>query len=76
MAQELEEEGHLEAAAEVLRAVAAATGGHPEICFQIAELLYHSEQKSLERIESEQGIKINIEEDSNFHQEQYEITMR
>jgi len=40
LAAELEEEGHLEAAAEVFRAVAAATGGHPEICFQIAELLY------------------------------------
>ena len=40
LAAELEEEGHLEAAAEMCRAVAAATGGHPEICFQIAELLY------------------------------------
>jgi len=40
LAAELEEEGHVEAAAEMYRAVAAATGGHPEICFQIAELLY------------------------------------
>jgi tetratricopeptide (TPR) repeat protein len=40
LAAELEEEGHLEAAAETYRAVAAATGPHPEICFQIAELLY------------------------------------
>ena len=40
VAAELEEEGHVEAAAEMYRAVAAATGGNPEICFQIAELLY------------------------------------
>jgi tetratricopeptide (TPR) repeat protein len=40
LAAELEEEGHVEAAAEMYRAVAAATGPHPEICFQIAELLY------------------------------------
>ena len=40
LAAELEEEGHVEAAAEMYRAVAAAAGGHPEICFQIAELLY------------------------------------
>ena len=40
LAEKLEEEGHLEAAAEMYRAVAAAAGGHPEICFQIAELLY------------------------------------
>ena len=40
LAAELEEEGHLEAAAEMYRAVSAATGPHPEICFQIAELLY------------------------------------
>ena len=40
LAAELEEDGHVEAAAEMYRAVSAATGGHPEICFQIAELLY------------------------------------
>lgn len=45
---------------------------HPDI----AELLYHSEQKNLERIEKENGVKIEIEHDSNFHQEQYEITSR
>ncbi len=40
LATELEEEGHLEAAAEMYRAVLAATGPHPETCFQVAELLY------------------------------------
>jgi len=45
---------------------------HPDI----AELLYHSEQSNIEKIESEYKLKITIEEDSNFHQEQYEITLR
>lgn len=40
LAAELEEEGHVEAAADMYRAAAAAAGPHPEICFQIAELLY------------------------------------
>ena len=40
MAAELEEEGHLEAAAELYRAALAAAGPSAEICFQVAELLY------------------------------------
>ena len=40
LAAELEEAGHLEAASEVYRAVMAATGPSPDICFQVAELLY------------------------------------
>ena len=40
MAAELEEEGHLEAAAEMYRATMAAAGPVAEICFQLAELLY------------------------------------
>lgn len=40
MAVELEEEGHLEAAAEMYRAAMAAGGPSAETCFQIAELLY------------------------------------
>ncbi len=40
LAAELEEEGRLAEAAEMYRALQAAAGPHPEICFQIAELLY------------------------------------
>ncbi len=40
LAAELEEDGQLAAAAEMYRAVMAATGPKPEICFQVAELLY------------------------------------
>ncbi|NUQ61929.1 MAG: MerR family transcriptional regulator [Pirellulales bacterium] len=40
MAEELEEEGQLEAAAEMLRAAMAAGGPSAELCFQVAELLY------------------------------------
>ena len=40
LAAELEEEGRLEAAAELCRAAMAAGGPKPEICFQLAELLY------------------------------------
>jgi len=40
MAAELEEAGQLEAAAETYRAAMAAAGPQPEICFQVAELLY------------------------------------
>jgi len=40
MAAELEDRGQLEAAAETYRAAMAATGPVPEICFQVAELLY------------------------------------
>lgn len=40
MAAELEEEGHLESAAEMIRAAMAAGGPRPELCFQLAELLY------------------------------------
>jgi tetratricopeptide (TPR) repeat protein len=40
MAAELEDQNQLEAAAEMYRAAMAAAGPVPEICFQIAELLY------------------------------------
>jgi tetratricopeptide (TPR) repeat protein len=40
MAAELEEQEHLEAAAEMYRAAMAAAGPSAEICFQVAELLY------------------------------------
>lgn len=40
MAAELEETDQLEAAAEMYRAVMAASGPSAEICFQLAELLY------------------------------------
>jgi tetratricopeptide (TPR) repeat protein len=39
-AERLEDEGHLEQAIEVYRAVLAAGGGQPVVCFQLAELLY------------------------------------
>ncbi len=39
-AAEWEEEGHLEAAAEMYRVAMAAGGPRPEWCFQLAELLY------------------------------------
>jgi tetratricopeptide (TPR) repeat protein len=40
LAAELEEDGQLDAAAEMYRAAMAAVGPKPEICFQVAELLY------------------------------------
>jgi tetratricopeptide (TPR) repeat protein len=40
LAAELEEDGQLAAAAEMYRAARAALGPKPEICFQVAELLY------------------------------------
>ena len=42
LAAELEEDGQLEAAAEMYRAAMAAGGPKAEICFQVAELLYRS----------------------------------
>lgn len=39
-AAELEEAGHLDQAAEMCRAAMAAGGPTPELCFQVAELLY------------------------------------
>jgi len=39
-AAELEEAGHIEQAAEMYRAAMAAGGPTPELCFQVAELLY------------------------------------
>ncbi len=40
LAAELEEDGQLAAAAEMFRAAMAAAGPKPELCFQVAELLY------------------------------------
>ena len=39
-AAELEDAGHLEEALEMYRSCLAAGGPHPEVCFQLAELLY------------------------------------
>jgi tetratricopeptide (TPR) repeat protein len=49
LAAELEEDGQLAAAAEMYRAVMAATGPKPEICFQVAELLYRQGDLSAAR---------------------------
>jgi tetratricopeptide (TPR) repeat protein len=40
MAAEMEEEGNLEAAADLYRAALASAGPSAEVCFQLAELLY------------------------------------
>ena len=40
LAEELEEDGQLAAAAEMYRAAMAAAGPNAEVCFQVAELLY------------------------------------
>jgi len=40
LAAEFEEDGQLAAAADMYRAAMAAAGPKPEICFQVAELLY------------------------------------
>ncbi|MEN6452566.1 MAG: tetratricopeptide repeat protein [Thermoguttaceae bacterium] len=40
LAAELEEDGQVAEAAEMCRAVMAASGPKPELCFQVAELLY------------------------------------
>ena len=40
VAAELEDAGHLEEALEMYRSCLAASGPHPEVCFQLAELLY------------------------------------
>jgi len=40
LALDLEEEGHLAEAVEMYRATLAAAGPTPEVCFQLAELLY------------------------------------
>lgn len=46
VAAELEDQGQLEAAAEMYRAAMAAAGPVPEICFQVAELLYRLGDRS------------------------------
>ncbi len=45
---------------------------HPDI----AEILYDTEREHLEGIEESRNVKIVVEADANFHQEQYEITER
>lgn len=42
LAGQLEDEGHLDAAADMYRACLAAAGPDPEICFLLAELLYQA----------------------------------
>jgi tetratricopeptide (TPR) repeat protein len=49
LAAALEEEGRLAEAAEMYRALQAAAGPHPEVCFQIAELLYRQGDLSAAR---------------------------
>jgi tetratricopeptide (TPR) repeat protein len=45
-ANEYEDDGQLEAAVEMFRAALAAGGPRPEVCFQLAELLYRVEDVS------------------------------
>ncbi len=40
LATELDDEGHLASAADMYRAVLSAAGPKPEVCFQLAEVLY------------------------------------
>jgi tetratricopeptide (TPR) repeat protein len=48
-AAELEEAGDLRSAAEMYRAALAAGGPQPELCFQLAEVLYRADELSAAR---------------------------
>ncbi|MEN6457424.1 MAG: tetratricopeptide repeat protein [Thermoguttaceae bacterium] len=61
LAAELEEDGQLAAAAEMYRALMAATGPKPEICFQVAELLYR--QGDLSGARERYYMAIELDED-------------
>jgi ribonuclease G len=40
---------------------------------QVADLIYEDEREGIERIEKENGFKIIVKADKNFHQEYYEV---
>ena len=40
---------------------------------QVADLIYDDEREGIEKIERENGFKIIVMADSNFHQEYYEV---
>jgi tetratricopeptide (TPR) repeat protein len=61
-AAELEDAGHLEQAAEMIRVVLSAVGPLPELCFQLAELLYRLGDLSAAR----ERYYMAIELDENF----------
>jgi len=61
MAAEMEEDGCLEAAAEMYRAAMAAAGPSAEICFQLAELLYRQGDVSAAR--ERYSMAIELDED-------------
>ncbi len=58
-AVELEDEGRLEAAAEMYRAAMVADGPRPEICFQLAELLYRLGEPAAARERYYMAIELN-----------------
>jgi tetratricopeptide (TPR) repeat protein len=61
LAAELEEDGQLAAAADMLRAVLAAAGPKPELCFQLAELLYR--QNDLAGARERYYMAVELDED-------------
>jgi tetratricopeptide (TPR) repeat protein len=61
LAAELEEDGQLVAASEMYRAAMAAAGPTPEICFQVAELLYR--QGDLPAARERYYMAIELDED-------------
>jgi len=61
MAAELEDQGELSAAADLYRAVLAARGPLPEVCFVLAELLYR--QGDLTAARERYAIAIELNED-------------
>jgi ribonuclease G len=40
---------------------------------QVADLIYDDEREGIEEIERENGFKIIVKADKNFHQEYYEV---
>jgi tetratricopeptide (TPR) repeat protein len=61
LADELEEDGQLAAAAEMYRAAMAAGGPKPETCFQVAELLYR--QGDLAGARERYYVAVELDED-------------
>lgn len=61
-AAELEDAGHLEEALEMYRSCLAASGPHPEVCFQLAELLYRMNDLGAAR----ERYYMAVELDENF----------
>ena len=58
-AAQLEDDGHLEAAADTYRAAMVAGGPRPEICFQLAELLYRLGEPAAARERYYMAIELN-----------------